>query len=649
MESIEAVMDARPERPELLMASDAFIDEVVTHADPMAMRGLLFMLTGDKELEEMKLEKRRFGRVEAMAPASDEDVAMIRRKAADFLKAYRDSGAGPIDYGSKENVAKALDLVVGEKIMDRARDLMVEETALDPWCRSLEWKAQPDPERLKNFHVTIIGAGMGGLNAALQMKRAGIPFDVIEKNDEVGGTWYENHYPGARVDTPSRGYTNLIAVDYPYPRAFGTNEDCQNIFEWISHHFNLRKDIAFNTEVRSLTWDDESGEWEIVTSGPEGEKTQRANAVISGVGLLARPNIPNVEGMDEFQGQAWHTARWPRDADLRGKKVAVIGTGCTGYQMIPVLAKTEGIELTVFQRTPQWIFPVPGYTSDSKPELLWLDRNFPFHANFLRFKTIYGSGPDFVKMFDIDPDFDDPYSVSPAGAEARERAIQFLKSKISDPGLVETMIPEHPVWSARPVVVDPDDCVLDTIQQDNVTLVPQGIKRINKTGIVAADGTQHDVDVIVFATGFKAHDVLWPMKVIGKNGRDIEEVWKDEGARAYLGAMVPEFPNLFMLYGPNTNGGLGVPQYHEVTTRYILKCLEELILEGKKSVDVKEDAYWRYAREVDEGNAKKVWSDPRGNSYWWSSYGRSVTNTPFTGYEIREHLLKPDWNDLIVE
>src|SRR5690606_32925370 len=200
---------------------------------------------------------------------------------------------------------------------------------------------------------------------------------------------------------------------------------------------------------------------------------------------------------------------------------------------IPVLAKTPEIEITVFQRTPNWMFPVPGYTADSKPELLWLDRNMPFHANFLRFKTIYGSGPDFVKMFDIDPNFKDPYSVSPAGAEARQRAISFLESKISNPDLLKSMIPDHPVWSARPVVVDPDDCVLDAIQRDNVTLVPHGIQRVTKTGIIASDGSQHDVDVIVFATGFKAHDVLWPMTITGKDGQDLQDYWKDEGARAY--------------------------------------------------------------------------------------------------------------------
>ncbi|MBT2189044.1 NAD(P)/FAD-dependent oxidoreductase [Sphingobium sp. H33] len=637
----------RPVRPELLSASDEMIEDAVGYADPMALRGLLYLLTGDTELKTMELRKFRVGRVETVAPASDEVIAMLRRKAVDFLKAYRDAGAGEIDY-DRARVVESLDLVVGERIMDAARDLMVEETALDPLVRSLKWQAEPDPERLDNFSVTIIGSGMGGLNAAIQLGRAGINYQIIEKNDEVGGTWYENHYPGARVDTPSRGYTNLTAVNYPYPRQFGTNKECQAVFERTADDFDLRKDISFNTEVRSLTWDEAAGLWDIRVVGPDGERTIRSNAVISGVGFLSRPSIPDIAGMDQFEGQSWHTARWPDGIDLRGKRVAVIGTGCTGYQMIPVLAQVEGIELTVFQRTAQWLIPIPGYLSESPRQLMWLDRNLPYHANFLRFKTIYGSGPDFVKQFDIEPGFDDPYSVSEAGKAARERAIEFLKSKISDPDLLAAMTPPHPMWSARPVVCDPTYSVLDAIQEENVTLVPQGIRSANRNGLVAADGSQHDVDVIIFATGFRAHDFLWPMEVTGKDGMTLDKLWAQDGARAYLGCMIPGFPNLWTLYGPNTNGGIGVPQYEEMTTLYLMQCMEKLILEGKKAIEVKEDAYWRYNRIVDEGNARKVWADPRSHSYWWSRFGRSVSQTPFTGYEIREHLLRPDFGDMDV-
>lgn len=640
---------AETARPELLDATDEMIADAVSYADPMVLRGLLFQLTADPELKAMPLKKVRFGRVESVAPATDEDTAMLRRKAVEFLKKYRDSGAGPIDYGTPERVNESLDLIVGEYIRDEARDLMREEAAIDPWARSHNWQAAPNPKALEDFNVVVIGAGMGGLNSALQLKRAGIKFQVIEKNENVGGTWWENRYPGARVDTPSRAYTNLFGVDFPYPYAYGPHFENQRYYDWVADNFDLRRDITFNTDVRSLTWDEEAGEWEIFVSGPDGDRLIRSRAVISGVGFLSRPNIPDLPGMDQFQGETWHTARWPDGKDLTGKKIAVVGTGCTGYQLIPELAKLQGAELVVFQRTAQWIFPVPGYQSKIKEQILWLDRNLPLHTNFMRFKSFYGAGPDFVNIFDVDPDFEDEHTCSAANKQARDRAIEFLESQIKDPELVAKMIPPHPPWSSRPVVVDPEDCVLQSIQQDNVKLVTAGVQRLTENAIVDDDGVHHVVDVIVWATGFKAHDFLYPMTVTGRNGLTLDRLWEKDGARAYLGCMIPGFPNLWVLYGPNTNGGLPVSQYHEMTMVYAMKCMEKLILEDKRAIDVTDEAFWRYNREVDEGNSKKLWADPRAQNYWWSKHGRTVSQTPFTGYQIRDHLKQPDWDDLIID
>jgi 4-hydroxyacetophenone monooxygenase len=313
--------------------------------------------------------------------------------------------------------------------------------------------------------------------------------------------------------------------------------------------------------------------------------------------------------------------------------------------LVPELALIAS-HVTVFQRTPQWLFPVPGYLSQSPPQLLWLDRNLPFHTNFMRFRNFYGSGPDLAKLFDIDPDFNDPHSCSEVNKAARERSIAFLESKLRDPKLVSIMTPNHPVWSARPVVVDPEYSILDALQRDNVTLVTSGIKRITRTGIEAGDGSQHDVDVIVYATGFRANDFLYPMTITGRGGKTIEELWADGGARAYLGCMMPGFPNLWALYGPNTNGGLPVAQFHEMTMVYAMQCIERLILDGRQSVEVTEEAYWRYNRLVDKLNAMKVWSDPRAHNYWWTKHGRTASQIPFTGYEVRDFLRRPDFADL---
>jgi 4-hydroxyacetophenone monooxygenase len=208
------------------------------------------------------------------------------------------------------------------------------------------------------------------------------------------------------------------------------------------------------------------------------------------------------------------------------------------------------------------------------------------------------------------------------------------------------MTPKHPPWSARAVMVDADYCVLDALRRDNVTLVTDGIRRVTETGIETVDGTRHDVDVIVWATGFLASDYLFPMKVTGRDGRTLESYWKDGGARAHRFCMVPGFPNLWMVYGPNTNGGLGPGAFHELVTRYALQCLEQLILEGKREVEPREDAYRRFNEDVDARNGRKVWSDPRSQSYYWSEHGRSVVMCPFTGPDIWRLLRHPPWDEL---
>ena len=633
-------------RPELCSATDEQIEDAIAFADPMMLRGLLYQLTGDADVAAIEVKPVLRGYYELAAPVHAEDVASLRRKAADFLKSYRDAGAGPIDIGPADRLPESLALMFGEAVPPENIDLFIEEFALDPWARSLRWQTPPDPERLQAFTVTVIGAGMGGLNAALQLKRAGIPFTLIEKNKGVGGTWHENRYPGARVDTPSRSYTNIFGVDFGYPNPFCPARENERYFNWIADAFDLRGDMVFDTEVSSLTWDEAAGEWEIHMRGPEGERVQRSRAVITAVGFLNRPNIPEIEGAADFAGDAWHSARWPEGVDLKGKRVAVIGTGSSGYQMIPELA-LEADHVTVFQRTPQWLFSVPGYRSPFPPQVSWLDRNLPFHANFMRARTANNSW--FAKMTTVDPDFDDPHACSPTNKAARDTCIAFLDSKIADPALRAAMTPEHPVWSARAVVVDADYSVLDAIQRDNVTLVTRGIARIDRDGIVDRDGVHHDVDIIVYATGFHASDYLFPMQVAGRDGITLDTLWAKDGARAYLGCMMPGFPNLWSVYGPNTNGGLPVAAFHEMIAWYALQCMERLILGGERSAEVREDAYWRYNQLVDERNGQMVWSDPRAHNYYWQQrLGRSAVMNPFTPPEMWRFLRKPDFDDLEV-
>jgi 4-hydroxyacetophenone monooxygenase len=637
----------REDLPDLVNSSDELIGKAVQSANPMALRALLYQLTGDESLVSLETTKVMWGIFHTIVPANPADVEIIQRKAADFLRAHRDAGAPAIGPGPADRIPLSLSLAVGEEIDPAGLPMWIEELALDPWARGLNWRDASDAERATHFSVTVIGAGMGGLNAAVQLKRAGIPYTVLEKNSGVGGTWWENRYPGARVDSPSRSYSHIYGVDFGYPYPFCPQEENQKYFDWVADNFDVRRDVQFDTEVKSLEWDETGAMWVITAEGPDGPVRLRSNAVITSVGFLNRPNVPDIKGAERFRGGAWHASRWPAGTDVRGKRVAVIGTGCTGYQLVPQLA-LEADHVDVFQRTPQWVFGIKGYLSPSPVQVRWLDKNLPYHTNFMRFLSTWG-----IKVFgplsEIDPNWDDPYSVSAGNKGMRDTAMEFMRSKIDDPELLARMTPAHPVSSARPVIADMDYCIYDALQRDNVTLVTDGVREINEDGIVANDGTAYAADIIVYATGFRASDYLFPMRVTGVGGKTLDDLWADEGARAYAGAMMPGFPNLWTIFGPNTSGALNVAGFHELIALFALKCMERLISEGKHEIEVTEDAYWRYNREVDERNRRRVWSDPRApRNYYHTRHGRTATQCPFTGTEMWQYLHEPDFSQLII-
>ena len=642
-------MTDRAARPELATATDEQLQDVARYADPMALRGLLYQLTGDEEVAATRVTEQ--AGIDAAKPASEDDIALLRAKAAAFLRHCRDTGAGAVGVGPLDRLPRSLALAAGvPEVPPEDLPLWLEEVALDPYARGLAWR-QPPPERLRDFEVIVIGAGMGGLNAAVQLKHAGIPFTVIEKNPGVGGTWFENRYPGARVDSASRAYAHIFGVDFVFPGPFCVRDENQRYFDWVADFYGVRDHIVFDTEVVSLTWDEASATWEVLAKGPDGQRVWRPRAVISAVGLLSRPSVPAISGMDEFAGPAFHSARWPDGLDYEGKRVGVIGTGCSGVQMVPELARRAG-HVYSFQRTPQWLFDRKGYLAPFPDQVTWLDRNFPYYTNFMRFRTNWLASPylsEPVRV--IDPDFDDPHARSAVNKRLRDQRIAFIQRKLGHrPDLAAKMIPPHPPYSTRPVQVDADYCLYDALLRDNVTLVTEGIDRITADGVRTADGQQHDLDIIVYATGFRANECLWPMQVYGRGGRPVQDLWTTDGPRAYTGVMMPGFPNLFLIYGPNMNsyGGLGVINLEEMATRYALLCMERLITRGERSVDVTHEAYLRYNAQLDEREKIKIYRDPRARSYYVNASGRSATNCPFTGTEMWHRLREPDYRDLTV-
>jgi 4-hydroxyacetophenone monooxygenase len=653
------------DKSELLTATDEMIDDAVKYADPMVLRGLVYQLTGDESVaatqattasirhSEAGNASKELAIVQSKADISDPaDVAMIQSKAAAFLKSYRDQGAPKIPCGSSERLSRSLSLAAGADIPASELEMWIEQLALDPWARGLVWASPPASQDLQKFVVAVIGAGMGGLNAAVQLKHAGIPYFVIEKNDEVGGTWYENQYPGARVDSPSRTYTHIYGVDFEYPNAFCPQRENLRYFRWVADHFDVRQDITFKTEVKSLVWDESAKLWEIKAVGPDGPRRWHANAVIASVGFLSRPNLPNIEGMENFEGNSFHTARWPKGLDLKGKRVAVIGTGATGYQMIPELAKLAG-HTYVFQRTPNWCFDTKSYLEPFPAQVNWLDRNCPYIRNFIRFRLSWLAGPEtFSPIMRIDPQFEDQHARSALNKKIRDQQLGFIKRKLADrPDLIEKMTPIAPPYSARPIIIDTDYSIFDALRRDDVTLVSDRIRKITPDGIEVQAGGKYSLDLIVYATGFKANDFLWPMEVHGRGGKRVEELWEKDGARAYLGTMLPGFPNFFMIYGPNTNnfGGLQIVDFEEMVMRFALQCIAGLITEKKSTIDISLDAYWRYNDEVDRAEALMIYKDPRAHNYYTNGSGRSAANNPIDIRKIWTWLRNPLDGGVIAE
>jgi 4-hydroxyacetophenone monooxygenase len=618
-------------RPELLTASDAEIEDAVKYAEPMVLRGVLYLLTGDESLADIPTATVEVGNSDALFVTDPPSVERLHKQTADYLKAYRDRGA-PDVHPDRARLHKALMLAAGEEISDDDYEIWHEQCAIDPFSRTFTWEKPPAPEQLQGFQVAVIGAGLAGLASAVSLKRAGIPFTLIEKNPDVGGTWLENRYPGARVDSASRVYSHIFGADYPFPYSYCPRDENLKYINWIADKFELREHAVFNTEVSAIVWDEAASEWVLTAATSEGTKTFRANAVITGVGFLSRPNLPKIEGMESFQGVSMHTARWPAGLDHAGKRIAVIGSGATGYQLSPELAKTAG-QLYLFQRSPSWCFDLPVYLDPSPPQPGWLDRNLPHFRNFMRFRLSWFSAPHKIQRnMHIDPHFDDPHARSARNKKMRDARVAFIESKLKEkrPDLVAKMIPESPPMATRPVMVDRKYSIYDALLLDNVTLVSDAIERITPKGILLKTGEEIELDIIAYATGFKANDFLWPMQVTGKDGRTIEELWAKDGARAYLTAMMPGFPNFFVAYGPNSNNwsGLQVIDFEELTIRFAVGCIAGLIAERKKTVDVSDEAYWRFAEEVDACEARMLYSDPRVTTYYKNSFGRSAANNP---------------------
>ena len=616
---------AQPIQP--IVVGDEEIREALQSADLPALLPALAYITGDLSLlrDDVRIDPALIS--EEQAGLTAEQQTGIREVALKALIRFRDSGNRPVD--ADGNLQQIVEYMAGGLAMDDYMPMMAEELALHGDDRRAPSWHMSDIAPARDFTVAIVGSGMSGIIAGYRLEQAGVPYVIFDKNPDVGGTWLENTYPGCRVDIPNHYYSYSFAQRDDWPQFYSPQAELHRYFRQCVDDFGIRDHIRLDTEVTSIEYDDDSAQWTLCLDGPGGESTFTANAVISAVGQLNRPQFPAIEGRDSFAGVTFHSAEWDHDVDLAGKRVAVVGTGCSAAQFVPIIAGQVG-SLEIFQRTPNWMFPSPTY-HDSVPDgFQWLLGHVPSYRQWYRFWLFWRGAETLRPIAEVDPEWpDQSRSVSELNDVMREQLTEAIAAQYTDrPDLLEKVIPRYPP-AAKRIIVD-NGVWGEALHRDNVTLTTTHIERIGPQGIVTADGQLHEVDVIIYATGFQPSRFLTPMKVVGRDGVDLHGQW-DGDARAYLGTTVPGFPNFFLLYGPNTNIVVNgsIIWFSECEVRYVLDLLRLVLAGEHRGLDVRKDVHDAYNAEVDAENLRMVWGVSTVSSWYKNANGRVAQNWPF--------------------
>jgi cyclohexanone monooxygenase len=461
------------------------------------------------------------------------------------------------------------------------------------------------------MRVAVIGAGFCGIAAGVALQRQGITdFTIFEASSGVGGTWFHTRYPGAEVDLESQIYSFSYAPA-DWSRNYAGRGELQRYLEKVVDAFGLRRHLVLNERVESVTWADDRGAYEIVTSS--GRPHAPFQAVISAVGFLSVPRIPVLarEGPG-FSGVICHSAAWPEDLDLAGRRVGVLGTGSSAVQVVAEAA-TCAAEVKVFQREPNWMLP-----KDSRaftPMERRLNRN-PLVRRWRRLSLYYKYDTRQLRMSHARRD-------GRVNRKRRQAAEKYLADSFAgQPELHRLLTPGFPFEGKRTVL---SDDYYQSLLQPHVTLVPHGAKGLSATGVIDENGDRHDLDVVVLATGFHASDYLAKLKVTGPGGRDLHEVWAGD-ARAFLGIMMPGFPNFFMMYGPNTNSSPTVT-FFEAQARFAARAIRRLAARGAHDVQMSPLVAELYDRWLQRALRRTVWAQT--DSYFRSGSGRIVSQWPF--------------------
>lgn len=562
-----------------------------------------------------------------------DEQAEIRSRAVPVIAQWRDAGCPEPQVPSPELVKELMDFMAAAPVNPAVVPMFADDLHFDGAdSGAITWKDEISPNVRNAFHVVVIGCGESGLLTGIRLDQAGIPYTIVEKTDGPGGTWRDNRYPGARVDIGSHFYCYSFEPSDHWSEYFCRQPELRAYFERVMRKYRVDEKCRFNTEVLKATWNETTATWSVEVQTPDGgTDVIEANVVVSGTGALNAPRMPDIPGMEEFNGPSFHSARWPDDLDLAGKRVAQIGAGASGFQIAPTIAD-EVAHLDIYQRTAQWMFPNMNYHRSVPDGDVWAMRHLPFYARWFRFLMFYPASGLSIEGSRVDPNWHDPEgrSISQASFERRGIFENWITSHLEGrPDLIEKSMPHYPPSAKR--MLQDNGSWLKCLVKPNVELIKTGIERVVADGVVTEDGEHHPADVIVYATGFRHNDYLFPMTIIGRKEINLREQFGEEPT-AYLGISIPNFPNLFCLYGPGTNlaHGASLIFQSECQVNYVMSAIHELLLTGHRAMEPKADVHDKYVEAYESEIGQMVWAHPTvKHSHFKNKDGKIYTLSPW--------------------
>lgn len=601
----------------------ALLKQGVDQANIPALLMTLVQLTGDRKYIAAPYIPRKARGLDDndSGGLSEEIQADVREAAWAAISAWVDGQELALARPSNTELSAMLTIAMDETVPPEYGDAIAAGLRLDP-----EPEAAPAAKALK---AIIIGAGISGMAAAVRLREMGIEHTIFEKNEGFGGTWWENRYPGCGVDTPYLTYTFSFRPN-DWTAYFPLRDEIENYLRETAQESGLYDHARFGTKVERAEWLSDRNQWQVTVCTPDGtEEVHYADIVMSAVGILNIPVVPDIKNLSGFAGRVVHTCDWPDDVDLKGKRVAVVGNGASAMQVVPAIAD-QVAELNIFARSKQWAAPFPQFRKPIPDGVRYLMQVVPLYRAWVEQRLTWTFNDRLHDTLFRDPEWPEPARAVNAANDGHRRFFtRYMREELGDrEDLIPLLLPDYPPYGKRMLL---DNGWYRTLRKPHVHLIPQRLSEVRGSTLVAGDGQEIEADVLILATGFQAANMLGSYDVIGRDGRVLREFWEGDNVAAYLGTLVPGFPNFFIVLGPNIGAGHGGSMFRiiENQVHYATRVINALAESQASSVEVREDVYFDYRDKIDAAHEKLVWTHPGTSNWYRNSRGRVTAITPW--------------------